>query len=184
VVPTFVEGRYGLPSHSLALNGVSGADWVLISNSPSLDGPWVAGAITMTVWIRMHTVPASGRVAVLERGYFSDPTGISLDLLNGRPDGSVAKIDVSSPMPMQLGRWTFLGLTYDGVSLDLYVDGIQVAHQNLNVPLASGTSALDIGAEFNAPAGYATGFVDGDIYEVRLYDAALTPDQMMSLMLK
>jgi hypothetical protein len=181
--PTFTTDRNGRASGALSLMGVSTQNWVLVPNSSSLDIPWEKGAISVTVWVRMHTVPASGGVSIFDRGAVADPTGIELQLFNGAPYVSVALYEANSASPMPVGKWTFLCFTYDGVSLYLYVDGVQAgSFENIDVPLARGVAPLAMGATLNTRDGYSTGNLDGDLDEVRIYSAALTPAQVKSVM--
>ena len=180
--PTFTTDRNGRANGALSLIAPA-QNWVLVPNSSSLDIPWEKGAITVTAWVRMHTVPASGGVVIFDRGTISDPTGIELQLFNGAPYVSVALYEASSASPMPVGKWTFLCLTYDGISLYLYVDGVQAgSFENINVPLARGVAVLAMGAGLNTRDGYSGGNLDGDLDEIRIYSAALTAAQVKSVM--
>jgi hypothetical protein len=53
---------------------------------------------------------------------------------------------------------------------------------NVSVPLVSLTEALTIGAYLNFAGGYSTGFINGDLDEVRLYDAGLKAAQVKAVM--
>lgn len=70
------------------------------------------------------------------------------------------------------GKWYHLSVTFDGVNQRLYVNGSQIASNSSN-GRAGGISTLKIG-------GGATGF-EGLLDELRVYDRALTPDEVLTL---
>ncbi|MHC4594939.1 MAG: Kelch repeat-containing protein [Planctomycetota bacterium] len=69
------------------------------------------------------------------------------------------------------GQWHDIGLVYDGSSKYLYVDGAEVAKDNLP-PLRGTDGGLYIGAGENLEPG---SFFSGLIDDVRIYNRAITP---------
>ncbi len=80
--------------------------------------------------------------------------------------------DISLAGFWELGEWHHAAVTYDGTTAKLYADGIEVASaaKNWNLPL----SRAHIGRQVNDAAEFWAGAVD----EVRLYDRALSPDEI------
>lgn len=66
--------------------------------------------------------------------------------------------------------------TYDGSSFSLYLDGSEVADDSFSQPVEMGD--LVIGAD--APDGNSQ-FLDGRVYQIRLYYTALDPEAVASL---
>jgi hypothetical protein len=64
--------------------------------------------------------------------------------------------------------WAHLAATYDGTTIRLYVNGVQVATGAQTAAISTSTSALAIGANFYGE--YFNGLID----EVRIYNRALT----------
>ena len=69
-----------------------------------------------------------------------------------------------------VNAWTHVALTYDGATLRLYVNGVQVASQPQAGSIETPSTPLRIGG--NVPYGQ---FFQGLIDEVRVYNRALTP---------
>lgn len=67
-----------------------------------------------------------------------------------------------------LSKWVHLGITYDGSILKLFVNGIQALSENVALETAK-TNILKIG-------GY-----NGALDDLRIYDKALTPDEIYFL---
>jgi hypothetical protein len=181
--PTFVADRNGVANGALRLDGVTSANWVFVPNSSSLNAPWTNNAITMTIWVKMKTFPASGGADFLNRGGNTDPTPFSLELFNGNPYLSLKLYSAEATATIPTSTWTFLAGVYDGTNLVLYVNGdVASSFPNVGIQMMSGGEPLSIGAVRNTTGLYTTGFIDGDIDEVRLYGAALTATQIKTVM--
>ncbi len=82
---------------------------------------------------------------------------------------------VTSPNTYNDGNWHYAVLTYDGSRLRLYVDGVEVASLNTTaVPDYNWNTPLTIGKDSNSNSRYFT----GDIDEVRIYNRALTAQEV------
>ena len=79
----------------------------------------------------------------------------------------------SSALP--LNAWSHLAATYDGQTLRLYVNGVQVASRVVLTPIETSTGALTIGGD----ALYGQYFA-GRIDEVRIYNTALSASQIQA----
>jgi hypothetical protein len=69
--------------------------------------------------------------------------------------------------------WTHLGMTYDGGTMRLYVNGTQVASKAVPGPIATSTGVLRIGGN-NIWSEWFQGMID----EVRVYRRVLTPAEI------
>jgi hypothetical protein len=77
------------------------------------------------------------------------------------------------------GEWHHIGFVWDGSYRSLYVDGIEAARDTAaQNPLQSATSGLRIGAGNYLEAG---NFFSGLIDDVRIYNEALTADEIETL---
>jgi hypothetical protein len=120
------SGRYG---SALSFNGTTG--WVTINDTALLD---LTSALTISAWV----YPTSGsgwRTVALK-----EATGVAAYALyanegNGRPVGyvNVAGVDygVAGPSALPLNTWSHLAFTYDGGTLRLFVNGVQVGSQSV-----------------------------------------------------
>jgi hypothetical protein len=74
-----------------------------------------------------------------------------------------------------LNSWTFLAATFDGTTLRLYVNGTQVSSQARSGTILTSTNPLQIGGD----SIYGQ-FFQGAIDEVRVYNVALTPAEILA----
>ena len=75
--------------------------------------------------------------------------------------------------------WTHLATTYDGATLRLYVDGVQVSSKPQTGTLASSANPLQIGGD-DIYGQYFSGLID----EVRVYNVALTAAEIQADMVQ
>ncbi len=158
------SGKFG---RALSFDGLN--DIVNIADSSTLD---LTTGMTLEAWVRPN---ATGWRTVLLK---ERPSGLAYALYgstdNNRPS-TEARTSVTfesrGPAALPAATWSHLAATYDGTTLRLYVNGVQVS----SVPrggvssLEVGTGALRIGG--NTVWGeYFGGLID----EVRIYSRALS----------
>jgi hypothetical protein len=158
------QGRYG---GALSFNGSTGL--VQIADSASLD---LTTAMTLSAWI-MPTASQSGWRTILQRqtdAYFLNASSGAgaLRPAGGGTFGSSTPY-VAGPTASPVNAWTHVALTYDGVTLRLFVNGTQVTTRATTGTIQATNSPLWIGG--NQPYGE---FFNGLIDEVRVYNRALT----------
>lgn len=141
------------------------------------------GEFSVFVWIQGG---APGQVIISQEGaatwLMADPTEGTLrtDLRtpetigrNAKPPGS----PLISASVVTNGDWHRVGVAREGTDRILYVDGIEVA-RDVATSLESANTALHIGAGGDLELG---SFWSGLIDDVRIYDAALSPEQVAAL---
>ncbi|HVQ90242.1 MAG TPA: LamG-like jellyroll fold domain-containing protein [Mycobacteriales bacterium] len=157
-------GRFG---GALSFNGTS--SWVTVPDAAALD---LTSAMTLEAWVR--PVAGSGWRTVLMK---ERPGGLAYSLYgydnSNRPPavyGNFGGTDVSAAggSALPVNTWSHLAGTYDGATLRLYVNGVQVATKARTGPLPASTSPLRIGGN-SAWGEYFSGLID----EVRVYNRAL-----------
>lgn len=128
------------------------------------DDSFGLGALTLELWLRPATLPASGRFGLVDH-----PGRWSAWL---RPDGVYCRS--VGPAPIPTGSWSHIACVNDGATMHLYVDGQQIT---------SGASALDpnptsatIHLGSDAPDGGDPYL--GDMDEVRLFDHVRSAEQV------
>src|SRR5258705_7733629 len=162
-------GKFG---SALMFNGTSAQ--VTVPNATSLQ---LTTGMTLEAWVFPTGSLASWR-AVLDKnvdGYYlmasSDP--------NNRPavggTWTGGNQNTAAPTALALNAWTHLAATFDGATVRLYVNGVQVASQAQTAPLATTTGTLQIGGD-----SYPNEFFAGAIDEVRIYNRALTQAEIQS----
>jgi hypothetical protein len=163
-------GRFG---NGLTLDGVSGR-----VELPGL-GTFYDNGFTLEAWVKPRT--AKTDVAVLGSWVGGENGGpmIWVDHVSGRYRLTFNKGTVDdyldsgrSPTP---GQWQHLAATYDGVTARFYLDGVEVATKTFGGN-AGDSNTWRIGAYSGSP----TGFFDGVVDEVRVYNRALSQAEIQT----
>ena len=96
------------------------------------------------------------------------------------PLGGFKPEPLSSESVITDDQWHHIGFVWDGSYRSLYVDGVEVAKDTkaLTQALMSSNGGLYIGASKDLDA---TGFFSGLIDDVRIYDGALTAEEIAAL---
>lgn len=164
--PVWSTGRYG---SALAFDGVD--DGVAL---PASDALTYTSALTIEAWVQPLAEAGDVRQIVQLNG----PGGDGLRLIeDGRPRFRAmfpgGRKNVTGPTPIPAGTWTHVATTYDGSMLRMYVNGSEVATQEVTGAL-TGSLPMAIGRTRLSGAPFA-----GSIDEVRIYRRALTVEEIM-----
>jgi len=90
---------------------------------------------------------------------------------------------VGTASPYESNKWTHLAETYDGTTVKLYVNGILKDSNSESGNIIQTDFPVVIGARYDHDGYYSDRFY-GYIDEVRIWDVALTEDQIRSTMCK
>ena len=166
--PRWVEGTYG---DALDFDGAD--DFVNLGDPR--DWPSGRSPRSLCGWAKTHTVAGGWRWIA---AYGSPNTGLAMFIgLNGTAlYGGGYGDDIYRDGFWEPDVWHHICLTYDGTTAVLYADGVQVdsAAKSWNLtPLAA-----RIGRQVNELAEFWDGVVD----DVRVYNVALTPEQVQQAM--
>ncbi|WP_299117829.1 LamG-like jellyroll fold domain-containing protein [uncultured Winogradskyella sp.] len=140
-----------------------------------------ASVFTISTWIKResgstNTSIVSKRDVAYTEGYdlkINSSNRVEMNWING----STRTIQSSVAIPENV--WHHIAVTHDGTTARLYIDGVLETTETLPLPLDTSRSFL-IGAA--GRDGSATAYFDGNIDEVRVWNAALTADQLRFLM--
>ncbi len=91
------------------------------------------------------------------------------------------KYVIGGPPTIPLQTWVHLAGTYDGTTLRLYVNGVQVASEAGTGPFAAETNPVILSGNGNMDTRTVSEFVPGKLDEVMLYRRALAPDEIARL---
>ncbi|MCX8519472.1 MAG: Ig-like domain-containing protein, partial [Methylophilaceae bacterium] len=163
--------------HALVLQPTSGSSLYPYATI-TLNGA-VSGSFTLESWVRLHSYPVAGEAAIINlNGGSNDELSLSVDrngalvLLLSQNGQQKGKLYSSSGL-LNLDSWVHVSATLgsDNQAI-LYVNGQEVQSAVLSTPDAQPylISNAWIGKSFSRTAPY----LDADVRDVRVYDAART----------
>jgi hypothetical protein len=171
----------GVVNQAFDFDGSSGS--VLVPDSPSLR---FTNAMTIEAWINPRT---SGSYHEIISKWFGvanqlsytatiEPPGTAYFLVSS--DGKTTTSNVNyivlrSVNTVPLNQWTHFAVTYDGVSIKIYLNGALENQAAWNKGIFPGTSPLLIGAAYNQS------LFNGLIDEPTLYNRALSADEIQAI---
>ena len=168
--PKPVPGRIGQ-----AFNFDGANTWFeTASNVDALDG---AAPMTVSAWI-------------YPRSFGELSAGRIVDSNNAGVGGYIFRLNTSNQLSLQIGggtvnsntgaitlnSWQHITLVYDAVVARFFVNGVSVGAPALTTTIANSTTNFSIGARGDGAATF-----DGLIDDVRIYNRALTPAEVLQL---
>ena len=173
--PASAPGRDGQPGHALSFNGTS--DAVAVPSSVSLAS---TAAVSVSVWIAPSALP-DRELFVVSHGSYENRWKLSLTpgAVPRWTVNTTARIaDLDAPAPVAVNTFTHLVATYDGARLVLYVNGARVSETPLTGAIRTTELPLLLGQRLPNDANYN---FPGLIDDVRVYNVALTPAEVLAL---
>ena len=142
------------------------------------------GGFTIALWVRPDRTPILPGESCFGRGFGSGTTnsyGIDiLDLPASVPEfTSMPEHHLTGAMPIPIGSWSHLAITWDGSTKRLYVGGVLDAQGTTTSIAYAPGSGLLIGCDLDN--GSPVKFLFGAIDDVRIYDRALGNLQLADL---
>jgi glucose/arabinose dehydrogenase len=160
------QGYYG---SALAFDG--GTAMVTVPNSPSLQ---LTSAMTLEAWV-YPTLVASQWTDIIEKGN-DDYYLMATTEFGGVPAvGSRFAATLFGPSTLPANTWTHVAATYDGSSLRLYANGVQVSSRAQTGTIPTSSDPLSFGGD-PLFGQYFSGRLD----EIRIYDRALSPSEIQA----
>lgn len=163
------QGRFG---GAVECDGVD--DWLTVAGVDALD---LTEAFTVSAWVKLRSLGGDQMTLALKEG--SDHLAYALwaRSASGRaPLGRVSGGHFARAVePLAVGEWTYLAFTFDGELLRLYVDGVLVGARYRTTALVHSAGPLRICG--NSFWGH---YLDGLVDELRVYDRALSQEELAS----
>jgi hypothetical protein len=167
------QGKYG---GALAFDGVN--DSVTVNDAAALD---LTTGMTLEAWVYPTAGGTWRNVLIKER-----PAGEVYNLYSaGGTNAPVAYVilgaqpntpqDATASAGLPLNTWSHLAATYDGTTLRLFMNAVQVGSRAVSGSLLTSSGALRIGG--NSVWGE---HFQGRIDDVRIYNQALTPADLLA----
>jgi prepilin-type N-terminal cleavage/methylation domain-containing protein len=148
---------------ALTFNGSS--QYVSIPDSPSLN----LSTFTISLWVKTTTVADTvilGKGTDNVRNYSVHPGYFNFT------HGAGVWQSVGYATPLSTGQWEHVAITYDGTALTTYRNG---GNPGRSTPLSPDTSSGILGI---GRMGSGSGFFNGSVDSVRIYDKALTASEV------
>jgi hypothetical protein len=136
-------------------------------------------AITLAFWVKLDAVNAE--TFILSHGSWEERWKVSITpdrKLRWTVKTSTTTKDLDSSFPLALNTYYHFTAIYTGYAMELYADGQLDSFAPLDGPMATTAKALTFGHKDQDDATY---FLTGTLDEVRIYDQALQPDEIMTL---
>ena len=174
--------RAGNPNSAYHFNGIN--NYIQVPNSPSLN---MGNKISMSLWVKptgYNTDPCYNNMLVAKSDAVNVPSNYFLvfaDVYSGctNPTTTQERFHGQGPVAqfpiIQLNQWYSVVWTYDGSWAKIYVDC--VLRDSLAMSTTSFTNSFDLYMGKLNSAQYPFWF-NGDLDEVRIYDRALTIDEV------
>jgi chitodextrinase len=156
-------GKFG---GALVFDGTSA--WVTVPDSASLR---LTTGMTLEAWVNPSAVTSVWRDVIYKGNdsYYLEATSTN----GGRPGAGGTFGTAFGTAALAENTWTHLAVTYDRVTLRLYVNGLQVSSVARTASIATSTNPLQLGGD-NIYGQYFQGRID----EVRVYNRALAPEEI------
>ncbi|WP_426091035.1 LamG-like jellyroll fold domain-containing protein [Flavobacterium sp. DSR3-2] len=134
-------------------------------------------SFTVSAWINKNTDNFNKTILSKRNSSFSEGYDLSINS-TGRAEMSwyvgTTKKTITSNAIIPRGKWHHVGVTFNGTTAKIYIDGVNKVSTTLaGAPTATTQSFLLAAADGVAP----TALFDGSIDEVRVWDIALTDAQ-------
>ena len=184
ITATLTEDRHGRKT-AYHFDGTNKKDMIVIPHDEQFN---ITDRITLSAWVKIaqnHSGVIVRKSAYATNVNNADEHGCPYDLgisqtgdvifsLNLGQNGNYTWTQLRhSGYPVN--KWMHVAGTYDGSSMKLYIDGKLEAEQSASGIMSTNTEPLYIGTR----GGYSTW--NGDISDVRIYDKALSENEITEL---
>jgi len=161
-----VPGNY--PGNALSFDGID--DYVSIAPTPTLD----INQFTIEFWTRAEN--PSNEKGIIDKGMDSNSDWYFLSGYPGETRGVIFGAGNGSSTIELMNSWNdnswhYVAGTYDGIRMNLYVDGVITGSALISIDITSNN--ITFGSNRNR-----TSFFNGKLDEVRIWDTALTEQEI------
>ncbi|HEY6504384.1 MAG TPA: Ig-like domain-containing protein [Chitinophagaceae bacterium] len=171
------SGRYG---SAILFDGTN--DYININDANSLD---LTNGMTLEAWVNPSNLTGFKTVICKDRTtsnytYTLAANNNTTNVNNQRPNSRIRigsnNRTVTGTTKLALNTWTHIASTYDGTTMRLYINGVQVSTFATTGNITVTTNPLRIGGTTALAAQYFAGRID----EVRIYNRALSQAEIQT----
>jgi len=186
---TIANDRFGRCGSAFKFNGIG--DYIDLGNSTALNP---VNGMTLTAWINvaggagtlrnvLSRWGSADRLPIKERSYSlgvnTNNRAYFIISRDGTDPGGVVRID--DPMPPELNTWYFYVATWDGSTMRLYRNGVEVASDFQPGMYLSPNLETTISATRGRIDDPVLAVFDGTIDDVRIYKRALSNQEINAI---
>ena len=179
VTPT--TDQFGNPNKAMQFNGVDG--YIEVPNSTSLQSP--SSASTLAAWLYIDGFPGTEVAGMIQKtnSTFYGQYGLSYQAWGSNVgiyyyhETSGGGVQLFASITLALSTWYFVAATFDGNTATIYLDGVPIETGTLAGPIVPDNNPLTMGLE--SPGNNE--FLQGKLDEIRIYNRALTPQEILNL---
>lgn len=179
--PTWTEGAQ--PNSKQKPLGKSlnfnGSDQYVNADNAASQVPTGSNDVTISAWVKWDTIPVSNNSVIVAYGGNNTDTGFLLHVENTTGNKLMFTVFgnsyATSGITPSTDQWYHVVGTYNHNQIKIYVNGQLKGETNASGNILS-ASTFRIGGEPNRSY-----FIDGQVDEVKLYNSALTSDQVKNL---
>jgi hypothetical protein len=157
--PLWVDGKIG---KALSFDGVD--DWIKVLNSDLLN----PSLITVSLWVYPRSFGSS---ILLSKNYSSYQ--LSMDS-SGYVQFYINETYVNSSFPLSISTWQNVVGRFNGSNIDIFINATNAGSKSYSFSIPSNSLDLSIAA------WQLTSFFNGSIDDVRIYNRALTDEEILS----
>ncbi len=163
-----------------AMNFDGDTDYVQVSDSNSLDA---TSGVTISTWVKLDTISGDQKIVKKTGAYIlaigdAGPGTDELELIIF--DGATGRLqnrEAAGATQLQAEQWYHMVGTYDGSDINTYIDGVLDRSGSYSGDIDSTSNNLLIGINNDL----STKEVNGSMSDVRIYDRALSPDEINTI---
>lgn len=159
-----------------AYNFDSGSDIIALVNSPELN---FQDKITISFWVKLTSLDEES--FIISHGSWEERWKVSVTPdrhLRWTLKTTADTKDLDSSFPLELNRYYHFAVVYSGYSLELYADGELDTFSANTGQINASNKSLTMGRKDGNTTRYS---LFGSLDEVRIYNAALSPDEISAL---
>jgi hypothetical protein len=157
--PLWVDGKFG---KAVSFDGTD--DWIEVLNSDLLN----PSLITVSLWVNASTF---GNSILLSKNYSSYQ--LSIDS-NGYVQFYINESYINSSFPLSISTWQNIVGRFNGSNIEIFINAINAGSKLYSLSIPSNSLNLSIAA------WQLTSFFNGTIDDVRIYNKALTNEEILS----
>jgi len=143
-----------------------------------------SGDFSIEVWMKSDTANGNTQTIISKRGSNNQTDGYDLRIVNNYISFNWNNgQSLTSPYQITTNVWHHVAITYGGGTYKLYVDGIEVNSANGALPISNAYDCI-LGAMDQTvnPPYKPLHYFDGGMDELRIWDVALSADQIHEMM--